>query len=43
MKSFKTYIIVEAGINHNGNYKMAITSGYCKKSGADAIISNFYS
>lgn len=38
MKSFKTYIIAEAGINHNGNYKMAIKLvDIAKKSGADAI------
>ncbi len=38
MKLLKTYIIAEAGINHNGNYKMAINLvDIAKKSGADAI------
>ena len=38
MKLKKTYIIAEAGINHNGNYKTALKLiDAAKKSGADAV------
>ena len=38
MKKDKVYIIAEAGVNHNGNLRIAKKLIYeAKKSGADAI------